>query len=120
MNTVAACACNARKADRTPEQARMPLLFMPYVPSRFEDFLLKGRRIRADVHEWLAASSCVRWSTATPCSATPRCWCGRCWRRTWVSVPALQRADLGGDALRRCGFMPEALHQTPLRLYLAA
>ncbi|PZP32426.1 MAG: restriction endonuclease [Roseateles depolymerans] len=56
MNTVAACrACNAAKADRTPEQARMPLLFMPYVPSRFEDFLLKGRRIRADVHEWLAA-----------------------------------------------------------------
>lgn len=56
MNTVAACrACNALKADRTPEQARMPLLFTPYVPSRFEDFLLKGRRIRADVHDWLAA-----------------------------------------------------------------
>ncbi len=56
MNTVAACrACNARKADRRPEEARMPLLFTPYVPSRFEDFLLKGRRIRADVHEWLAA-----------------------------------------------------------------
>lgn len=56
MNTVAACrGCNALKADRTPEQAGMPLLFTPYVPSRFEDFLLKGRRIRADVHEWLAA-----------------------------------------------------------------
>jgi len=56
MNTVAACrACNARKADRTPEEARMPLLFTPYAPSRFEDFLLKGRRIRADVHQWLAA-----------------------------------------------------------------
>ncbi|KQV52847.1 restriction endonuclease [Pelomonas sp. Root1217] len=56
MNTVAACrACNALKADRTPEEARTPLLFAPYVPSRFEDFLLKGRRIRADVHEWLAA-----------------------------------------------------------------
>ena len=27
----------------------------PYVPSRFEDFLLAGRNIRADVHEWLAA-----------------------------------------------------------------
>jgi hypothetical protein len=24
-------------------------------PSRFEDFLLVGRNIRADVHEWLAA-----------------------------------------------------------------
>ena len=56
MNTVAAChACNARKADRTPDEARMPLLFAPFVPSRFEDFILKGRHIRADVHDWLAA-----------------------------------------------------------------
>lgn len=56
MNLVAACAhCNGRKADRTPEEARMPLLFLPYVPSRFESFLLEGRPIRADVHEWLAA-----------------------------------------------------------------
>lgn len=56
MNLVAACSpCNGRKADRTPEQARMPLLYLPYVPSRFEDFLLEGRHIRADVHEWLAA-----------------------------------------------------------------
>ncbi|MFG6486420.1 HNH endonuclease [Roseateles sp. BYS78W] len=56
MNTVAACrACNSRKADRTPDEARMPLLFAPFVPSRFEDFILKGRHIRADVHDWLAA-----------------------------------------------------------------
>jgi hypothetical protein len=56
MNLVAACApCNGRKAARTPEEARMPLLYLPYVPSRFEDFLLAGRHIRADVHEWLAA-----------------------------------------------------------------
>jgi len=56
MNLVTACgACNGRKADRTPEEARMPLLYLPYVPSRFEDFLLEGRNIRADVHEWLAA-----------------------------------------------------------------
>ena len=56
MNLVTACAgCNARKADRTPEEAHLPLLYLPYVPSRFEDFLLAGRRIRADVHEWLAA-----------------------------------------------------------------
>jgi hypothetical protein len=33
----------------------MPLLYLPYVPSRYESFLLEGRRIRADVHEWLAA-----------------------------------------------------------------
>ena len=33
----------------------MPLVDLPYVPSRFEDFLLEGRNIRADVHEWLVA-----------------------------------------------------------------
>lgn len=56
MNTVAACrACNSHKANRTPDEARMPLLFAPFVPSRFEDFILKGRHIRADVHDWLAA-----------------------------------------------------------------
>ncbi|MEO6278961.1 HNH endonuclease [Roseateles sp.] len=56
MNTVAACrVCNSLKADRTPDEARMPLLFAPFVPSRFEDFILKGRHIRADVHDWLAA-----------------------------------------------------------------
>lgn len=56
MNLVSACACcNGRKAARTPEEARMPLLYLPYVPNRYEDFLLAGRNIRADVHEWLAA-----------------------------------------------------------------
>ena len=40
---------------RTPEEASMPLMYLPYVPSRFEHFLLEGRHIRADVHEWLAA-----------------------------------------------------------------
>jgi len=55
-NIVAACSwCNSAKRDRTPEEARMPLLYLPYVPSRFEDFLLKGRNVRADVHEWLTA-----------------------------------------------------------------
>jgi len=54
MNLVTACrSCNSRKAGRTPEQARMPLLFLPYVPSRHESFLLEGRHIRADVHDWL-------------------------------------------------------------------
>ena len=56
MNLVTACGpCNGRKADRTPEEAGMPLVYLPYVPSRFEAFLLDGRHIRADVHEWLAA-----------------------------------------------------------------
>jgi HNH endonuclease len=55
MNLVSACArCNHVKANRTPEEARMPLMYLPYVPSRFEHFLLEGRAIRADVHDWLA------------------------------------------------------------------
>lgn len=56
MNLVAACAsCNGRKANRTPDEAGMTLAYLPYVPNRFEDFLLAGRNIRADVHEWLAS-----------------------------------------------------------------
>lgn len=55
-NTTSACRlCNHRKGNLTPEEARMPLLMLPYVPSVFEDFILRGRNIRADVHEWLRA-----------------------------------------------------------------
>lgn len=55
-NLVSACRhCNARKGARSPEQAGMPLVYLPYVPSLWEDFLLRGRNVRADVHEWLAA-----------------------------------------------------------------
>ena len=38
-----------------PEEADMKLLYIPYAPSRWEDLLLQGRNIRADVHEWWAA-----------------------------------------------------------------
>lgn len=31
------------------------LVFLFYVTSRFEDVLLQGRRVRADVPEWLKA-----------------------------------------------------------------
>ena len=56
MNVVTACkACNHRKSDRTPEQARMPLLYTPYVPSLWEDFILRNRRILADQMEFLMA-----------------------------------------------------------------
>ncbi|WP_029462983.1 HNH endonuclease [Serpentinimonas barnesii] len=56
MNVVTACrSCNHRKGNRTPEQARMPLLYTPYVPSLWEDFILRNRRILADQMEFLAA-----------------------------------------------------------------
>ena len=46
MNVVTACrGCNHRKSNRTPEQAHMPLLYTPYVPSLWEDFILRNRRI---------------------------------------------------------------------------
>ena len=54
MNLVTACkGCNHRKGPRTPEQARMPLLYAPYVPSIWEDFILRNRRILADQMEFL-------------------------------------------------------------------
>jgi hypothetical protein len=57
MNLVTACAwCNGRKADRTPEEARMPLMYLPYVPSLHEDMILRGRRILADQMDFLLAS----------------------------------------------------------------
>jgi hypothetical protein len=56
MNVVTACrSCNHRKSNRTPEQANMPLLYAPYVPSLWEDFILRNRRILADQMEFLMA-----------------------------------------------------------------
>jgi 5-methylcytosine-specific restriction endonuclease McrA len=53
-NLVTACkSCNSRKADRTPEEARMPLLYLPYKPSRFEALILENRKILADQMEFL-------------------------------------------------------------------
>jgi hypothetical protein len=49
MNVVTACtSCNHRKGNHTPEQAHMPLLYAPYTPSLWEDFILRNRRILAD------------------------------------------------------------------------
>lgn len=56
-NVVSACTrCNSRKAAKTPEEANMPLLFVPYAPNWFEDFILRqgSRRILADQMEFLA------------------------------------------------------------------
>ena len=56
MNVVTACrACNHRKGSRTPEQAGMSLVYTPYVPSLWEDFILRNRRILADQMEFLMA-----------------------------------------------------------------
>ena len=57
MNCITACrTCNGRKGNRLPEEARMSLLYLPYVPSLHEDMILRGRRILADQMGFLLAS----------------------------------------------------------------
>jgi hypothetical protein len=43
-NVVSACrSCNQLKGAKTPEEANMPLLYVPYVPTRWEDLILQAR-----------------------------------------------------------------------------
>lgn len=53
-NVVTACkSCNHAKGARTPEEAGMSLLAVPYVPNRAEYLVLSNRRIMADQMEFL-------------------------------------------------------------------
>ena len=53
-NVVTACrSCNHAKGARTPEEACMTLLAVPYVPNRAEYLVLSNRRILADQMEFL-------------------------------------------------------------------
>lgn len=53
-NLVTACKnCNARKDARTPEEANMPLLYVPYAPSYAEYLILDNGRILADQMDFL-------------------------------------------------------------------
>jgi hypothetical protein len=55
MNCVTACKhCNLEKKDLPVEKFR-PLLYVPYVPCRAEHYLLSGRNVLADQHDYLAA-----------------------------------------------------------------
>lgn len=48
-NVVSACfRCNSKKGGRTPQQAGMPLLAVPYRPSWVEHLILSNRNILAD------------------------------------------------------------------------
>lgn len=54
-NLVTSCKpCNGKKGGRTPEEARMELLYVPYRPNRFEWLILENRTILADQLEFLA------------------------------------------------------------------
>lgn len=53
-NVVSAClACNVRKGSRTPQQAGMPLLAVPFRPSWVEHLILSNRHILADQMDFL-------------------------------------------------------------------
>jgi 5-methylcytosine-specific restriction endonuclease McrA len=55
-NVVTACKrCNNFKAGRTPEQAGMQLLAVPFTPTHAEYVYLRGRRVLADQMEFLKA-----------------------------------------------------------------
>jgi hypothetical protein len=55
-NVVTACRrCNNAKAYRTPEEAGMQLLAVPFTPTYPEYVYLKGRRVLADQMEYLLA-----------------------------------------------------------------
>ncbi|KAF1695563.1 MULTISPECIES: HNH endonuclease [Pseudoxanthomonas] len=55
-NVVSACFhCNSRKGSRTPQQAHMPLLAVPYRPSWIEHLILSNRNILADQMAFLKA-----------------------------------------------------------------
>ncbi|MBR8173094.1 HNH endonuclease [Burkholderia cenocepacia] len=57
QNCAAACReCNGRKGDKLLSECGMELVYLPYVPSRAEHFILSGRNILADQHEYLAAN----------------------------------------------------------------
>ena len=55
-NVVSACKrCNNHKAGRTPEQAGMQLLAIPFTPTHAEYVYLQGRRVLSDQMEFLKA-----------------------------------------------------------------
>jgi len=54
MNLVTACkSCNHKKAARTPKEAGMPLVYVPFVPNYNEHLILQNRKILADQMEYL-------------------------------------------------------------------
>ena len=55
-NVVTACKrCNNHKAGRSPEQAGLELLAVPFTPTHAEYIYLQGKRILADQMEFLLA-----------------------------------------------------------------
>lgn len=56
QNVATACRrCNNHKGGRTPEQAAMELIAVPFTPNYAEYIYLKGRRVLADQMQYLLA-----------------------------------------------------------------
>jgi hypothetical protein len=56
MNVVTSCKdCNSRKGSKTLKEAKMELLYVPYVPNHWENMILQNRNILADQMEFLLA-----------------------------------------------------------------
>ncbi len=54
MNCVTACKkCNNKKDNRTPEEANMELIYVPYVPDKAEALILQNRNILTDQMNFL-------------------------------------------------------------------
>lgn len=57
-NVVSACkACNNKKGNRTPDEAGMQLLALPFSPNHAESLILSNRHILADQQEFLKSFS---------------------------------------------------------------
>lgn len=60
-NVATACSrCNHAKGARTPEEAGMPLLAVPFRPNLYERFYLMNRRILADQMAFLSSHFSAR------------------------------------------------------------
>jgi 5-methylcytosine-specific restriction endonuclease McrA len=55
-NVVTACKkCNTHKGSKSLKEAKLELIYVPYVPSHFEHLILQNRNILADQMEYLLA-----------------------------------------------------------------
>lgn len=65
-NCVTACGqCNQKKDARTPEEAGMKLLAVPYIPNLAEYLILQNRKILADQMDFLRAFARKKRSSLT-------------------------------------------------------
>jgi hypothetical protein len=98
-NVVTACKrCNNHKAGRTPEQAGMELLAIPFTPTHAEYVYLQGRRILADQMEFLLAHFPATASYGAGWNRARHCWPEAAdgpysRRQRWRSIPPKSKSS---------------------------